>query len=219
MLSRMNTKKWLCIAAALTIFAAQADLSVATSGIVNVSEKKRERNPLTPRELAMKVHDHDGRVALVFGPEDDGLNREQIMACDVVVTIPTSSDYPVMNLSHAASTLFYELWVSRHGLPTRQRSAASVEKEMLHEKFAELLGAIQYPEHKMEKTSVLFRRTTGRAVLSKWEFHTLMGVFDRSIKVIDGRIVLKRRPEEPVVEGGKDDTTPDDDGPDGGTGE
>jgi TrmH family RNA methyltransferase len=159
-----------------------ADLSVATSGVCNINEKKRERNPLTPRELAEKLRDFEGAAALVFGPEDDGLGMEEITACDLVVTIPTSADYPIMNLSHAASTLFYELFTSSRGLPSRPRKASGEEKELLIARFRELLDATGYPEHKREKTEVMFRRMMGRAVPSKWEFHTMMGVLDRAMK-------------------------------------
>lgn len=164
---------------------AEADLSAATSGIVNVSDKKRERNPLSPKELGERLNGYEGTVALVFGPEDDGLSREEITACDLVVTVPTDPDYPVMNLSHSAATVFYELYCAGGRVAKRTRKATSDEKELLFLKFRHLLEVTGYPEHKMEKTMTLFRRTMGRAVPSKWEFHTLMGVFDRAINRID----------------------------------
>ena len=52
------------------------------------------------------------------------------------------------------------------------------------EHFKELLDAINYPEHKKKKTTVMFQRILGRAVLSKWEFHTLMGVFGKTLKAV-----------------------------------
>ncbi len=172
-------------AATLDEVLADADLSVATSGIINVSDKKRERNPLSPKELAERLNDYQGAVALVFGPEDDGLSREEITACDLVVTVPTDPGYPVMNLSHSAATLFYELYCAGGRVAKRTRKATSDEKELLFLKFRSLLEVTDYPEHKTDKTMTLFRRTMGRAVPSKWEFHTLMGVFDRAINRID----------------------------------
>ena len=64
---------------------------------------------LTPAELAAKLNGKEGTVALLLGREDCGLNSEELAICDMVVSIPTSGDYPVMNLSHAAAILFYEL--------------------------------------------------------------------------------------------------------------
>jgi len=56
------------------------------------------------------------------------------------------------------------------------------EKEKLYEFFDKLLDAINYPEFKKENTKILFRRVIGRAMLSKWEYHTLMGVFKKAIQ-------------------------------------
>jgi tRNA C32,U32 (ribose-2'-O)-methylase TrmJ len=58
---------------------------------------------------------------------------------------------------------------------------------MLQRFFDELLDAIDYPEFRRERTSVMFRRMMGRAMPSKWEFHTIMGVFGDATKIIRGR--------------------------------
>jgi tRNA C32,U32 (ribose-2'-O)-methylase TrmJ len=50
------------------------------------------------------------------------------------------------------------------------------EKNLLFSAFSHLLDEINYPIHKKEKTKVMFKRMMGRALPSKWEYHTLMGV-------------------------------------------
>lgn len=45
--------------------------------------------------------------ALVFGPEDDGLNDEEISLCHCLSTIDTHSESPSMNISMAAGCLLY----------------------------------------------------------------------------------------------------------------
>jgi len=62
---------------------------------------------LTPRELARKLRKNE-RYALVFGPEDRGLDFKEMEACDVLCTIPVHEG--VMNLSHSAAVLLYELY-------------------------------------------------------------------------------------------------------------
>jgi len=57
-----------------------------------------------------------------------------------------------------------------------------LEKEKLYEFFRELLVATNHPKHKMERTEVMFRRLIGRAVLSNWEYHILMGVLSDTAK-------------------------------------
>src|SRR5512138_3688519 len=64
---------------------------------------------LSPAQLKDKLDGKNGDVALLLGREDIGLTNDELMICDMVVSIPTSEDYPIMNLSHAAALLFYEL--------------------------------------------------------------------------------------------------------------
>jgi len=50
---------------------------------------------------------------------------------------------------------------------------------MLIKRFSDILSMIDFPQHKRKNTEVMFRRLLGRAILSKWEFHSLMGVMKR----------------------------------------
>ncbi len=160
-----------------------ADLLVGTSGIDTTSEKRFARIAVTPKDLATRVAAIDGTVALAFGREDFGLFDEEIRRCDLLVTIPASADYPILNLSHAVAILLYECHAGTARSRAR-RTVSGLEKEKLHEAFADLLEATTYPAHKRERTQVMFRRLLGRAVPSKWEFHALMGVFQRATKRI-----------------------------------
>ncbi len=161
----------------------ETDLIIGTSGVDTESEKRFARISVTPRDFATRVAKMDGLVALLFGREDFGLLDEELQRCDLLVTIPASSDYPILNLSHAVTILLYELMATgamKHG----KREASGMEKEKLHEAFKSLLAATNYPAHKLARTQVMFRRIVGRAVPSKWEFHALMGVIQRAAKRI-----------------------------------
>lgn len=48
-------------------------------------------------------------VCVLFGHERNGLSRAELDFCDAVVSIPTSPDFPSMNLSHAVACFGYEL--------------------------------------------------------------------------------------------------------------
>lgn len=156
------------------------DYVVGTSGIVNLNEKRHIRNPLTLKEFAEKIYEMNGRIGLVFGREDYGLYNNELEKCDIVVTVPCDENYPVMNLSHAAALFFYELGKKR--IIKKPTEASGFEKEKMHEYFSKLLDEINYPKHKKTGTKTMFRRIIGRAGLSKWEFHALIGVFSRAIK-------------------------------------
>jgi TrmH family RNA methyltransferase len=164
----------------------------ATSGVTTTNEKNFSRIPLSPKEFAEKVKGSEGTVALLFGREDFGLDKEVIKRCDFLVSIPADPSYSILNISHAAAILFYELF-SSGVVKWEPRLAGDLEKEKMYEYFAMLLDAIDYPPHKKEKTEVMFRRLIGRSVPTTWEFHTLMGVLDGAIKeATDGRLPKKR---------------------------
>jgi len=160
-----------------------ADLIVGTSGIDTASEKRFARISMTPWDLADRVARLDGTVALLLGREDFGLLDDELLRCDVLVTIPASEAYPILNVSHAAAILLYELGAPRKPRKTPRR-ASGLEKERLHAALSDLLEATDYPAHKRTRTKIIFRRLLGRAVPTKWEFHALMGVFQRATKRI-----------------------------------
>jgi tRNA/rRNA methyltransferase len=60
--------------------------------------------PLVERELR-----RGGRVAMVFGPENHGLSREDLSYCQVIVVIPTDDRQPSMNLGQAVAVCLYEV--------------------------------------------------------------------------------------------------------------
>jgi len=158
-------------------------LVVGTSGIVSSGEKHFIRLSITPADLSAKMEDYEGNVALIFGREDLGLFQEELQRCDILVHIPTSDTYPVLNLSHAVAIILHEL---RSKMPHElsPTEATDVERDKLFEFFADLLDAIDYPDFRREKTEIMFRRMMGRAVPSKWEFYTIMGVLVDATELI-----------------------------------
>jgi tRNA/rRNA methyltransferase len=173
------------------------DFVAATSGIDTVNEKKFPRISMTPRAFAEKVKNADGRIALLFGREDFGLDNELVNKSDFLVTIPAEPKYPILNVSHAAAIVFYELFGTGFD-KFEPRTAGELEREKLYEYFDMLLDVTDYPEYKREKTKVMFRRMIGRSVPSVWEFHTLMGVLDGAIKRASQGALPKKKREKKV---------------------
>ncbi len=145
---------------------------------------------LSPAELKEKLDGKSGEVAILLGREDVGLTNEELAICDMVVSIPTSEEYPVMNISHAAAVLFYELSRAKEG-ETELSSRESLA--LLQDKTRALLKEVSYPEHKVEYIVLMFRRIFGRAELSEREARTILGV----IKNIRWRIGTCRQPAAP----------------------
>jgi TrmH family RNA methyltransferase len=137
---------------------------------------------LSPAQLKDKLDGKNGEVALLLGREDIGLTNDELMICDMVVSIPTSEDYPIMNLSHAAALLFYELSRVEAG----ETSPASRESLVLLQNRARtMLYKVSYPEHKVEYIILMFRRIFGRAELTEREARTVLGVIKNIQWMID----------------------------------
>jgi tRNA/rRNA methyltransferase len=79
----------------------------------------RKQKIFDPQEAAQKAVDEignvkDAKVAILFGPEDKGLNNKAIALCQHLINIPTSERHTSLNLSHAVSVLAYEFFKVDH---------------------------------------------------------------------------------------------------------
>ena len=157
------------------------DYLAATSGVDTKSPKKFKRISLTPHDFASKISDVEGKIGIAFGRENYGLYNSEIEMCDALITIPTSPEYPIMNITHAAAIIMYEIFLARKEENEEKPLATGSEINLLNSKFSEILDKINFPEHKRKNTEVMFRRIIGRAVITKWEYHALMGVFNRTL--------------------------------------
>lgn len=160
------------------------DFLIATSSIESKSDKKHLRNAILLEDLSKIIFEIDGKVGLVFGREDYGLYNEEIASCDIMVKIPTSEQYPSMNLSHSVAVVLFALYINKKRESKKKRTIGKIEKEKLFNFFSDLLDEIDYPDHKKEKTKIMFKRIMGRAMPSKWEYHTFMGVLSGSLDKI-----------------------------------
>lgn len=153
---------------------AGANLVVGSSGVNVLNTDRPLRVPsLTPAELAERLQGTKGEVALLLGREDNGLSREELSACDLVVSIPTSPEYPIMNVSHAAAVLFYELSRVEAG---EVKLAGRDDLARLLARFRTALVESEYHQHKIDKTMLMLKRIFGRARLTDREVQTLYGI-------------------------------------------
>ncbi len=66
--------------------------------------------------------------------------------CDIIVSIPTEHSYPIMNISHAAAIIFYELFKNRNEFPVEGlEEATRIEKEYLLKDMEDIIKKIRYP--------------------------------------------------------------------------
>ncbi len=88
---------------------------VLSAGVTRRRGKFRKYFSLLPEEFAKRVNTLEtGTVAAVFGREADGLSDTELNQCTLAVHIPSSPDFPSLNLSHAVQIICYELFRERH---------------------------------------------------------------------------------------------------------
>ncbi|MGB2842826.1 MAG: RNA methyltransferase [Halobacteriota archaeon] len=152
-----------------------------------ISVNKHIRMPFfSARQLKEKVEgiggSKSGVLSILFGREDTGLKNEELMLCDIVVCIPTSLAYPVMNLSHAVAVVLYELseLITTSTSGPLQKLANVEDKERLFVHLKTFLDEIGYREQKKEKTLLMLRRILGRAELTGREVRTLRGILRKA---------------------------------------
>ena len=169
--------------------AKEIDSAIGTTGNAGGSYNVA-RIAVSPEQLADSIN-YNGNIALIFGREGNGLSNQEISLCDVIVSIPTHDYYPVLNVTHAAAIIFYEMFKREKSYPVdRLEAASTAEKESLINCVDEIILKLGYPQHKSNNASLVFKRIIGRAFISERELHTLKGTF-RRIKVRIKEINIK----------------------------
>lgn len=163
------------------------DLTVGTTGKPG-ARFIPYRAPIYPWELRETLKGYTGRVGLFFGRESIGLKNEELERLDITVTIPTSEDYPVMNLAQAVAVILYELSKARPEPSVEALEPATLrEKEELVKIWERLLEVLNYPkdEERREVFVKVFRKAIGKAFLYGREVHTLIGPLRRAVKRLE----------------------------------
>ncbi|MDI6643722.1 MAG: TrmJ/YjtD family RNA methyltransferase [Methanobacteriaceae archaeon] len=154
------------------------DFMVGTTGAACGSYNV-QRIAITPEEFAGSLQ-IKGNIAILFGREGNGLYNEEISLCDVLVSIPTSDKYPILNISHAAAIIFYELFKKEKNYTFEGlEEASAIEKGQLISDMDNIIELLNLPPHKNKTASIVFRNIIGRAFISGREAHTLKGILRR----------------------------------------
>ncbi len=108
-----------------------------------------KRNLQRPREAAAEIASlaEGGPVALLFGREDKGLSNDALDRCHRVVTIPSDSGYPSLNLAHAVIIMLYELALvggaEERPFKEPRRTSEPAPADELERLFADVAKALQ----------------------------------------------------------------------------
>jgi TrmH family RNA methyltransferase len=155
------------------------NLVVGTSAVVATSRSNIKRVPMTPRELARRLVSLKGNVGIIFGRESSGLSNEETELCDLMITIPANHTYNVLNISSAASIIFYEIFQTRTTRPGPPL-ASEVVKRRLRLEFGRLVNRSGVQSHKRTLVQRSFRNVISRSFMTSREASLLLGAFRRA---------------------------------------
>ncbi|MBU3032231.1 RNA methyltransferase [Paracoccus marinaquae] len=140
----------------------------------------------TPATAMAKARAHDGRCALIFGPERAGLENDDVARANAIVTVPVNPDFPSLNLAQAVLLMGYE-W-GRDSLPPEPAPqgrrtfgevlADRVEIERLGDHYEERLteAGFFFPETKAANMRLNLRNMWSRLSLTRGDVRILHGL-------------------------------------------
>jgi len=144
---------------------------------------------VSPREAAEEIvsfsKSSKNKIAVIFGREDRGLTNEELGLCNLHVHIPSSDEYPSLNLSQAIQIMAYEIRLTaltNQGRLKKQEwdvpLAENAEIERLIDHFDELMQEVEfYKTDNPRQLLTRVRRFFKRSKLDHMEANIFRGVF------------------------------------------
>jgi tRNA C32,U32 (ribose-2'-O)-methylase TrmJ len=132
----------------------------------------------------------------LFGKESRGLTNEEISLADILIRIPTSNDYPTLNLSHACGIILFELFKKitivnigrgKHPVLLANRD----DRLLLYDFIAHLIKKLKIPPYKEKNIYHAFKNTFERSIMSRKELSLITGLFSKLNSVVDGLDLYK----------------------------
>lgn len=169
------------------------DLPTALAGsslIAGVTRRVGQRRKLVsfaPWQLAEKAADlsalpGSATLSIVFGNEQSGLSDAELELCHMAVSIPSSPDFPSLNLSHAVQVIAYELYIAN----LAGRASAGHQPVNARELADDIARIVKSLENLGFQTQAgpqgmrtFLTDILGRAMVSQAEARRLRGLFEK----------------------------------------
>lgn len=150
-----------------------AHLTIATT-----SSRGRDMSAgMTPGDVAAAASalTAEQTLALVFGREDSGLTREEVVLCQRTAIIPTAPEFPTMNLAQSIGIFCYELSTIEAASRGRTLPSAGLV-ERLHERTEALLFEVGFLRENNPHMYDELRALIARAALDERELTIVLGI-------------------------------------------
>ena len=140
--------------------------------------------PERAMEMAREMGAEGKRVGILFGPERAGLENEDVVLANAIVTVPVNPEFPSLNLGQCSLLVAYEWGRQKSEVPPevmglgRTDFATRHEVERLADRFEERLEAAGFffPPTKAPGMKLNLRNMWGRLGLTRAEVQTFHGM-------------------------------------------
>ena len=178
------------------VFDSIAEAAHDLTFLAALSARRRDMPVKTsdPRGVMAELLPHGGRAGLIFGPEASGLDNDDVVRADCLVTADLNPDYPSLNLAQAVLLMAWEWRMAAHAgkaagtdadpLP---EPATALERDRFHDRLERELDAGGFfisPEMAPAVKRNL-RALFARAAPTSQEISTLHGVIQALTKIRD----------------------------------
>jgi len=140
--------------------------------------------PERAMQMARALGAEGKRVGVLFGPERAGLENDDIIRANAIVTVPVNPEFPSLNLAQCVLLLGYEWQRQSNDLPAsvmelaRTDFASHEDVDRLADHFEERLDAAGFffPETKVQGMKANLRNMWSRLGLTRAEVQTFHGM-------------------------------------------
>ena len=148
-----------------------------------------KRLAIFPEELTIPATEKSIKIAILFGKESRGLTNEEISLADILIRIPTSNEYPTLNLSHACGIILYEIFkkITVVNIGRGKHPVLLADREdrlLLYEFIDKLIVKLKIRTYKEENVYNAFKNIFERSIMSKKELSLITGLFSKLDSII-----------------------------------
>lgn len=150
--------------------------------------------PVVTPERAMaqarQIHEEGGKVGVLFGPERAGLENEDIVHANAIISVPVNPEFPSLNLAQCVLLTAYEWRRATAEIAPEVMEMAGTdfatgeEIEKLGDHFEERLetAGFFFPETKAPGMKLNLRNMWARLPLTRADVQTLHGMLRQMVR-------------------------------------
>lgn len=154
--------------------------TVLAAGITRRRGVRRKWSSMPPEMLARKIASSaGGKCAIVFGNEQSGLNDRELSQCNIACHIPSSPNFPSLNLSHAVQVVAAYLY--RESIGDYNGAFTPIPRDQIDTLVATIYDALDalnyFKTADRQHARIFFRDILTRSQLSRKEAKHLEKIF------------------------------------------